>query len=160
MQQRNGQEGNGKPVIRVARVDVCAPYDGQRLAVLRPDGSVAFDPLNSFAAPPAALLRAAALDAAAASPLAAVAIDRLSGASTPYSIEVAVSRLALDCKAKGSRKASVALAVSLLDGRNVVARATAESTADAASGDYTAAFSQAFAQAMDMALGDIRIPER
>lgn len=145
-------------VLRVARLDVRAPFDGQRLAVLRADGSIAFDPRNSFAAPPAALLRGAALDAANASPLAAAAIDRLSSASTAYSIEISVARFALDCKTENSRKASVALTVSLLDARNVVATAAAEAEADAAGGDYTAAFSKAFGAAIDRALGELRIP--
>ena len=51
--------------VRVAQVAVRAPYDGLRLAVLRRDGSVAFDPFNSFASSPSALLRGAAQDVAA-----------------------------------------------------------------------------------------------
>ncbi|MBR1921156.1 MAG: hypothetical protein IJ829_04015, partial [Kiritimatiellae bacterium] len=42
---------------KVASAVVCAPYGGQRLAVLRPDGSIAFDPMNAFAAPPAAIIK-------------------------------------------------------------------------------------------------------
>ena len=37
---------------KVAFAAVCAPYGGQRFAVLRSDGSIAFDPRNSFAAAP------------------------------------------------------------------------------------------------------------
>lgn len=152
------QTAGSAAAVRVSRVDVRAPFDGQRLAVLRGDGSIAFDPRNSFAAPPAALLRGATLDAARASRLAAAAIDRLSSASTPYSIEVSVSRFALDCRTPGARKASVALSVSLMDSRNVIATSEADAEADAAAGDYTSAFSKAFGAAIDKALGDLRIP--
>ena len=48
---------------KVAFVTVCAPYGGQRIAVLRQDGSIAFDPANSFAAAPGAVMvRRLALD--------------------------------------------------------------------------------------------------
>ena len=47
--------------VRLASVSVRAPYDGQRLAVLRADGSIAFDAFNTFAAAPAALTSCAPL---------------------------------------------------------------------------------------------------
>lgn len=112
---------------RVASVAVCAPYGGQRFAVLRQDGSIAFDPCNSFAAPPAAILRDS------------VTSRRGEGALT-------VRRLALDCREKGRRDAVVELEIALGDrtGRG----ASAEPTAD---GNYTAAFSSAFEKAFAQA---------
>lgn len=108
---------------RVASVAVCAPYGGQRLAVLRQDGSIAFDPRNSFAAAPAAILR----DAVA---------SRLGEGA------LVVRRLALDCRAKDRRDAVVELEIAL--GERIGRGAAAEPTAD---GNYTAAFSSAFERA-------------
>ena len=42
---------------KVAFAAVCAPYGGQRFAVLRSDGSIAFDPRNSFAAAPGSIIK-------------------------------------------------------------------------------------------------------
>lgn len=151
--------------IRISRVDVRAPFDGERLAVMRADGSIAKDPLNSFAAPPASLLRWAAVDAIGAmwklrgNGAAAAVIDRLSSASADYSIELTVARLALDCRGGKPPKASIALSAILMDGRKIVCKASGEAQADAVSGDYTAAFSQAFAAAMESLLSGMKIPE-
>ena len=114
-------------VAKVASVTVCAPYGGQRLAVLRQDGSIAFDPCNSFAATPMAILRDA------------VSSRRGEGA-------LVVRRLALDCRAEGRRDAVVELEIAIGDrtGRG----AAAEPTAD---GNYTAAFSAAFEKAFAQA---------
>ena len=43
--------------VKASFVTVCAPYGGQRIAVLRQNGSIAFDPCNSFAAAPASILK-------------------------------------------------------------------------------------------------------
>ena len=116
---------------RVASVAVCAPYGGQRLAVLRHDGSIAFDPCNSFAAAPAAILRDA------------IASRRGEGA-------LVVRRLALDCRAQGQRDAVVELEIAL--GERIGRGASAEPTAD---GNYTAAFSSAFEKAYAQALKEL-----
>ena len=112
---------------KVASVVVCAPYGGQRLAVLRQDGSIAFDPCNSFAAAPAAILKDA------------VSARRGEGA-------LVVRKLALDCRAEGRRDAVVELEVALGDrtGRGSAAEPTA-------GGNYTAAFSTAFEKAFEQA---------
>lgn len=138
-------------LVRVSHVAVRAPYDGARFAVLRPDGSVAFDGANAFASVPAALLRGASEDAAGACGLFAGVIHSSSSASAPHSLEVSVTRLALDCRTKGTREAVVDVSVTLLAGRDVVAAARGTASVPAAS-DYTAAFSSAFAYAMSNAL--------
>lgn len=149
-----------EPAVRVARVDVRAPFDGERIAVERKDGTIVFDPRNSFAAPPASLLRWAALDAVSGSPLADAALDRMSSASTPLSLELTVRRLVLDCTRPDSRIAKVEAAAVLLDGRKAVCASSGAGEADAGAGDYTAAFSTAFARAMDSLTGKLKIPEK
>ena len=139
-------------VVRVSRVEVRAPYDARALAVLRPDGSVAFDPFNAFAAAPAAILGGAAVDALSASGAAASVIGPHSVASAQISMEVTVTRLALDCRKAGARDASVALSIALLDGRRLVSVAEAEGSAATPDGNYSAAFSSAFGKAFAEAL--------
>lgn len=112
---------------RVASATVCAPYSGQRLAVLRPDGSVAFDPCNSFAASPSAIVRDALVARGAEGVL-------------------SVRRLALDCRKTGRRDALVELEVT--SGGRVSSGSASEPTAD---GNYTAAFSRAFERACAVA---------
>lgn len=139
-------------VVRVSRVEVRAPYDGRSLAVLRPDGSLAFDSFNAFAATPASILVGAAVDALSASGAAASVIGPHSIASAQMSMEVTVTRLALDCRKDGARDASVALSIALLDGRRLVSVAEAEGGAATPDGNYSAAFSSAFGKAFAEAL--------
>ncbi len=139
-------------VARLSQVAVRAPFDSTHLAVLRRDGSLAFDPANVFAAAPSALLRGAAQDAAAASGLFVCVVPATSAAGTKTLIEVTVDELALDCRVEGARIATVALTVTLVDARDVVAVASGEGTKPAGAGDYSAAFSAAFAEAMAAAL--------
>jgi len=141
------------PAVRVASVSVRAPYDAARFAVLRADGSVAFDGYNQFAASPAALLRGAVQDAMEASGRFARVAAPTSSEAVPLSAEVTVTRLALDCREKGRRAASVALSVVLIDARRAaVATGRGEGSATVAAKDFSAAFSGAFASAMDAAL--------
>ena len=139
-------------VVRVAQVNVRAPYDGVRFAVLRPDGSIAFDAYNAFAASPAAILRGTACDIMAASGLFTRVLPSSSAAAADVSVEITVERLAVDCRVKGARHAVVSLAVRLLKGREVVSSATGEGSLPAAAGGYTAAFSSAFNRALSEAL--------
>ena len=44
-------------IVRVSQVVVRAPYAAKGIAVLRANGTVAFDPYNEYAAGPAALLK-------------------------------------------------------------------------------------------------------
>ncbi len=104
---------------------VCAPYGGQRIAVLRPNGSIAFDPFNAFAASPSAIIKDA--------------VVARGGTGT-----LVVRRLALDCRRPGRRDALVEL--ELTDGKQTFKGSAAEPTAD---GNFTAAFSHAFKQAYE-----------
>ena len=113
--------------LAVSAVSVAAPYDGLRLVVLRPDGSVAFDGHNSFSSRPGALIRAAVRVDFAAPPL-------------------FVRRLALDCTQKGTRKAVVDLA---FGGTAEAPLLRASGSADASDGNYTRAFSEAFVKARE-----------
>lgn len=136
------------PAAKLLSVDVRAPYNTTRLPVLRADGSIAFDGFNGFAAPPAALLRAAAQDVLSASG----AFDRVlapgSTAVAPLALELTVTRLALDCRAQGRRDASVALVLTVVGRRTVLDAARGEAAVPVAGGDYSAAFSAAFSEAL------------
>lgn len=112
--------------LKVSEISVAAPYDGQRFVILRPDGSVAFDGFNVFAARPVQLVDAS------------VCIDY----EEPT---LFVRRLALDCTRKGERKAIVELALG--EDPKTSVHVTGES--DTADGNYTRAFSEAFVQAAD-----------
>jgi len=142
--------------VRIASVDVRAPYAGNRLAVLRPDGSIAFDSFNSFAGSPALLMRGAARDVIESSGMFGSVLASSSSARAQYAIEIAVTQLALDCRTEGRRTAKVAFALVLLNGREVVASVRGAG-AEEAGDDYSAAFSTAFARAMQDALGKLPV---
>ena len=140
-------------LVRPSLVVVRAPYDGSRIAVLRPDGSIAFDAFNVFAASPAALLRGAVGDVLSASGEFAGVLDAASSANAQYLAEVTVRRLALDCRKEGRRDACVDLTFTLLEGRRPVATKSASASEPAPLGNYSAAFSAAFARALQSAVG-------
>jgi len=117
---------------KVAFATVCAPYGGQRIAVLRPDGSIAFDPFNSFAASPGAILK-----------------DAVVGRGGKGALFV--RRLALDCREAGMRNAVVELEIA--DGTHTAKGSASEPTAD---GNFTAAFSRAFGSAYAKATEQFR----
>lgn len=119
---------------RVAQVVVCAPYNGTRLAVLRPNGSIAFDGFNAFAAPPASIIG----DACAS--------RRAHGA-------LIVRKLALDCRTEGRRDALVELDLALEDNGP---RAHGRAAVPTADGNFTAAFSTALLQACNQALEGLK----
>jgi len=106
-----------------ASVAVAAPFDGQEFAVLRPDGSIAFDAYNAFAARPMQLLRV--------------------GAKPQTGPAITVRRLALDCRVKGERMAVVELTAT--DGQTARSVVATSPTGD---GNYTRAFSAAFRDAL------------
>lgn len=140
-------------VVKISRLEVRPPWDNRRVAVLRPDGSVEFDEANEFAAPPAALLRGAAVDALAASGAAELAAEATSAATAQRTLEITVTDFALDCRREGAKNAVVKLSAALLDGRSVAATAKAEASEPVApSGDCGAAFSKAFSKAMSDAI--------
>ena len=140
-------ESEALPAVKLVQLDVRAPYNGTHLAVLRQDGSIAFDAFNSFAAQPAAILKGAASDALEASGRFSQVIYGGSAALAPYALEITVTRLALDCR-DGRRDASVALTVVLVGSRNVVASASGEAAVPVAEGNFSQAFSSAFSDAL------------
>jgi len=140
--------------VRIAAIDVRAPYSGQRLAVLRPDGSIAFDPCNAFAASPALLLRGAAHEAVEASGMFARVLEPGSSAKETYAMEIVVTQLALDCRTEGRRTAKVAFTLTLIEGRMAVACVRGAGAAEATD-DFSAAFSTAFARAVADALAKL-----
>lgn len=142
--------------VKVSGVDVRAPYNGQRLAVLRADGSVAFDPYNSFAAPPAALLKGAAVDVIESTGVFSRVLASASSARGVYSVELTVTRLALDCRTPDASAASVALKLTLLNGRDAVGTSSGEASAPVSDGNFTKAFSSAFTTALTEAASKLR----
>lgn len=115
---------------------------------MRSDGSVAFDPCNSFAAHPAALLKGPAQDVLSASGVFGRVISPGSAASSGISLELTVTKLALDCREKGRRRAVAALTLAAVGNRRVLASAGGECSVPTDGGDYSAAFSTAFANAL------------
>lgn len=141
--------------VRVSSVDVRPPYAGQRLAVLRPDGTIAFDSFNVFASSPGLLLRGAAIDEVEASGMFEIVLPAGSAAKAQYEMEIVVTQLALDCRTAGKRTASVALDLMLMQGREIVASRQGVGT-EKAGDDFSAAYSAAFARAMSDALGKLK----
>ena len=142
------KEGAPRGSVRVSQVAVRAPYDAKSIAVLRANGSLAFDPYNQFAALPSALLKGAfqdALQTCGDFPTSVAATSRL---ATDLAAELTVTRLALDCRAEGTRAAVVELTILLVKDRALYASAQGAGVADAADGDYSKAFSKAFSQAV------------
>lgn len=148
-------EGAPRGSVRVSQVVVRAPYDAKALVVLRSDGSLAFDPYNQFAARPAALLKSAVQDAFLSQGAFRAAVSAASQLATDLSVEATVTRLALDCRTAGTRRATVELSLLLLKDRAAYASARGEGSADAADGDYSRAFSEAFSRAAAAALAHL-----
>lgn len=146
-------EGSPHGVVRVSQVSVRAPYDVKSIAVLRADGSVAFDPYNQFAALPSALLKGAVQDALQSRGPFAAAVSSLSRLSSELAAEVTVTRLALDCREHGVRRAVVELSAVLIKDRALYASSRGVGEADASGGDYSQAFSLAFSRAAVDAVG-------
>ena len=139
--------------VRISYVAVRSPYDGRRFVVARPDGSLAFDSFNAFAASPSQLLKGPVLDALAASGRFKAVVGPSSSMVVDGVIEVTVNRLRLDCREKDRRFAEVSVSLTLLGAsREIAGRATGVGVADAADGRYTAAFSSAFDAAIAEAL--------
>ena len=138
--------------VRIAPVSVRAPYDGTRLVVLRRDGSVAFDGFNSFSSAPGAILTGVTEDIVSASGLFERVVRPTSSAAAVHSLEVTVTRLALDCKVEGTRHAVADVTVQLLKGREIVSVSKGSGSRPAASGDYSSACSSAVTAALANAL--------
>ena len=145
-------EGASLGSVRVAQVVVRAPYDVREIAVLRPNGSLAFDPYNQFASLPSSLLKGAVQDALQAFGDVRAAVSSSSRLDADLTAETTVTRLVLDCREEGTRRATVELTILLLKGRVAFATVSGVGIADAADGNYARAFSAAFSQAMADAL--------
>ena len=142
-------------VARVALVEMRAPYAVREIAVLRSDGSIAFDPCNSYAASPVSLMKGVALESLSRSGLFSSVVGSGSSVAQDVDVEVAVTRLALDCRTEGHRDASVSLSLVLVGNRTVLASSSAEAAEPVEGGDYSAAFSRAFSRALSTAIGYI-----
>lgn len=146
------------PIVRLASVSVRAPYDARHFVVLRADGTLAFDAYNEFAAQPASLIRSAAEKAVRDSGLFSYVIAHNSTANASCTLELVVTRLALDCREKGLKTASVELSLLLTSSRAIFAESTASAVIPIPDGsmDFTAAFSRAFSEAMAKALAQMK----
>lgn len=146
-------EGAPRGSVRIAQVSVRDPYDAREIAVMRQDGSLAFDHYNQFAARPSALAKGALQDALQAPGAFQAAVPSASRLDAELAVETSVTRIALDCRDEDSRIARVELSLTLLKGRSLYAAANGVGTADAADGNYSRAFSLAFTRAVADALG-------
>ena len=138
--------------VRVVSVKVRSPYDSLRMAVLRPDGSLAFDAYNVFAAAPSAVLRGATADAVEASGLFAAMGTASVGSGT---LEVEISRLALDCRREGKREAVVELSLVHSPDRKTSKTVRSAGRVTVSDGCYTSPFSEAFTVALVKALAKL-----
>ena len=134
---KTSADGAKYGVARLLLVGVRSPYAGSPVAVLRADGSIAFD----------------AYDAANASGLFSSVVGAISSASARVVIEAEVVKLALDCREEGARRAVARVQVRLIDGRDIVATVVGEGAEDASDGNYGAAFSTALSAAFASAFG-------
>ena len=139
-------------VARVSQVMVRAPYGAKSIAVLRGNGTVAFDPYNEFAAGVAQLMKGTFAEAMEKSGLFSAVIGASSSAGSDVFAEASVTRLALDCREQGRRKAVADVSVMLVRGRDIAATASGSGEADATDGNYGKAFSRAVSDALVKAL--------
>lgn len=141
--------------VRISQLTVRTPYDVKQLSVLRPDGSIAFDPWNQFPAAPASVLKHTALDVMASSRVFKDVLPSASAARVDALAEISVERFALDCREANSRKASVEVTVRILKNRELVKTVRGASSVPVEGGRYSAAFSEAFADALLSAISRI-----
>ena len=143
-------------VGRVSQVLIRSPYNETGIAVLRADGSMAFDPYNEYAANPMLMLKGVVFDAMDASGLFGVVVNPSSSVRSSVSVEVFISRLALDCRKEGERKAVASVRVRILVDSGKTLYAQGEGESDAKDGNYGAAFSVALSAALNAAFGQFR----
>lgn len=142
-------------IVRISQVLVRAPYNAAGLTVLRADGSLAFDAYNEYAAQPATLMKGVVFEALSASGLCRTVVNPSSFVSSTASLEVMVTKLALDCRKDDARRAVAGVLVRLI-GKDSLSVARGEGEADAADGNYGAAFSRAVSAALDAAFAQLR----
>ena len=145
-----------KPKFGVARlilVELRAPYNVREIAVLRSNGSIAFDPCNSYASAPVQLIKGAALESLARSGLFKAVVSTGSSAEADVDVELAVTKLALDCREEGVRRAVAALSLRIVRSHGIVDIVTGSGAVDATqSADFSSAFSSAVTDAFSDAL--------
>ena len=140
-------------VARLILVELRAPYNVRDIAVLRANGSIAFDPCNGYASAPVQLVKGAAIDSLARSGLFKAVVGSGSAADADVDVELAVTRLALDCREEGVRRAVAFLSLRIVRAHRIVGIVTGEGSADASnSSDFSAAFSDAVTDALSDAL--------
>ena len=142
-------------VARLSLVEMRAPYTVREMAVLRANGSVAFDQCNAYAASPVQLVKGVALESLSRSGLFKAVVGASSSADSDIEVEVAVTRLALDSREKDSLRAVAVLSVRLVSARKISAYVTGSGSADASGHDFSAAFSSAVTSAFSDALGKL-----
>lgn len=142
-------------VGRVSQILVRSPYNETGIAVLRADGSMAFDPYNEYAANPTALLKSVAFDAMDASGLFGSVVNPSSSVKSQALVEVLIGKLVLDCRKEGERKAVAAVRVRLIPNDGKALQAKGEGEADAKDGNYGAALSGALSEALSLAFGQL-----
>ena len=139
-------------VARLVLVEMRAPYSAREIAVLRADGSIAFDPCNAYAAAPVQLMKGVAMESLERSGLFSAVVGAASSADADVEVEVSVSRLALDCREDGSRRAVASLSVRIVRSHGIVAFVKGAGSADASGRDFSAAISSAVTSAFTDAL--------
>ena len=143
-------------VGRVSQVLVRSPYNEIGIAVLKADGSVAFDPYNEYAANPTAMLKGMVSDAMNASGIFGSVVNASSSVRSTAMVEAFFTRLALDCRKEGSRQASVSVVVRILGPDERADIATGEGVSDATDGNFGAALSAAASSALQSAFDQLR----
>ena len=140
-------------VVRLSLVELRAPYTVREVAVLRPNGSIAFDPCNGYASAPVQLVKGVAMESLERSGLFKAVVGSGSTADADVDAELAVTRLALDCREEGVRRAVATLSLRLVRAHRIVDVVTGEGAADASqTSDFSAAFSAAVTDAFSEAL--------
>jgi len=142
-------------VVRLSLVELRAPYTVREIAVLRSDGSIAFDPCNAYAASPVQLLKGVALESLSRSGLFSAVVGSGSSVDSDVEAEVAVTRLALDCREEGTRRAVATVSVRLVRSHGIVASVCGTGSADASQPNYSAALSSAVTSAFSDALNKL-----
>ena len=143
-------------VGRVSQVLVRSPYNEIGIAVLRADGSMAFDPYNEYAANPTSMLKGFVFDAMDASGLFGAVVNPSSSVKSQALVEVVIARLALDCRREGERKAVASVRVRLISDDGKALHVQGEGTVDAKDGNYGAALSDALSTALNTAFAQFR----
>lgn len=143
-------------VGRVSQVLVRSPYNEIGIAVLKADGSVAFDSYNEYAANPTAMLKGMVSDAMNASGIFGSVVNASSSVKSTAMVEAFFTRLALDCRKEGVRQASVAVIVRILGTDERAGIARGEGVSDAADGNFGAALSAAASTALRSAFDQLR----